>query len=504
MKHAMERHRTGEARVIPIILRPCDWPGMPFGRLKAVPKDGRPVSRWDDPDEAFMDVVGEIRRAIASISKSDVVPPAQSDKRSQSDTQGSGLPAGKNLAGRPEERPPLRFSVFSDPVRVRGEGTTELVGDIFLECTYDGPTAPSQPLGFSLKISVGTNITSRSYSSSSRPSIGGDPVLLEVGRAGAPAFLFCTSVKANKAAFDHIQLDYIQPGEKRVFRVTNIRCNASGLGWGVPVEAGFESAPQILAAISISGAGVTTHVLATIDRGLKFQVIPSDRSGAAGFAAYRSQSLPAQRIASIRFIEGFPNAFKSRVVSNGNNWSIGKAGKVYHSESCVLAPVVGFFDGRVISTGLADYGTRLQASFTNISDGIKLYVSCAQVRSPISAHLVTSESSVAATNEVIDGVEVREVSFSDMTTIVVWEVDSVPDRGWSTGEAYTEFGVYCGYESRVSVGLPLLGTSLVCGHFAPVPSPRHFSAAAGFSSSDALPIPRFMNASIMQSLMRVL
>ena len=40
MKWAMDRHERGEARVIPIILRPVDnWKGAPFGKLQALPKD---------------------------------------------------------------------------------------------------------------------------------------------------------------------------------------------------------------------------------------------------------------------------------------------------------------------------------------------------------------------------------------------------------------------------------------------------------------------------------
>src|SRR5260370_30315226 len=33
MKQALERHEAGEARVIPIILKPVDWSGAPFSRL---------------------------------------------------------------------------------------------------------------------------------------------------------------------------------------------------------------------------------------------------------------------------------------------------------------------------------------------------------------------------------------------------------------------------------------------------------------------------------------
>src|SRR5438045_5413886 len=39
MKRAMERHERGEARVIPVILRPVYWKKAPFGKLQALPTD---------------------------------------------------------------------------------------------------------------------------------------------------------------------------------------------------------------------------------------------------------------------------------------------------------------------------------------------------------------------------------------------------------------------------------------------------------------------------------
>lgn len=64
MKRAMERHATGEARVIPVILRACEWHGAPFGKLMAVPTDGRPVTSWPNRDEAFTDIAKSIRKAV--------------------------------------------------------------------------------------------------------------------------------------------------------------------------------------------------------------------------------------------------------------------------------------------------------------------------------------------------------------------------------------------------------------------------------------------------------
>ena len=64
MIKAIERHDVGTAVVIPIILKPVDWKSAPFGKLQALPKDGLPVSKWTDRDEAFMDAATGIRRVI--------------------------------------------------------------------------------------------------------------------------------------------------------------------------------------------------------------------------------------------------------------------------------------------------------------------------------------------------------------------------------------------------------------------------------------------------------
>ena len=56
MTRAMERHETRQARVIPIILKPSDWNGAPFGKLQALPKNAKPVTTWQNQDEAFLNV----------------------------------------------------------------------------------------------------------------------------------------------------------------------------------------------------------------------------------------------------------------------------------------------------------------------------------------------------------------------------------------------------------------------------------------------------------------
>lgn len=62
MKRALERHDARQARVIPIIIEPCDWTTSPLRKLKALPRDGKPVSEWTNANTAFLNVVQEIRR----------------------------------------------------------------------------------------------------------------------------------------------------------------------------------------------------------------------------------------------------------------------------------------------------------------------------------------------------------------------------------------------------------------------------------------------------------
>ncbi len=97
MTRAMERHEAREARVIPVILRPCDWYGAPFGKLNAAPKDGKAVATWPDLDEAFLDVVRAIRKAAG----------AQTGGRYPHPT-----PSGSSAAAPPcGHQPPSRFAI---------------------------------------------------------------------------------------------------------------------------------------------------------------------------------------------------------------------------------------------------------------------------------------------------------------------------------------------------------------------------------------------------------
>ena len=65
MSRAQERHMSGEAIIVPIILRPSDWQHGPLAALQALPSDGRPISSWPNRDEAWPDVAKGLRWLIS-------------------------------------------------------------------------------------------------------------------------------------------------------------------------------------------------------------------------------------------------------------------------------------------------------------------------------------------------------------------------------------------------------------------------------------------------------
>jgi len=77
LKQVIRRHEEGTARVIPIILRHCDWnhADVPFSRLNVLPDHARPVVSWPDRDEAFMVVARKIREMVDKVAFAPPPPP---------------------------------------------------------------------------------------------------------------------------------------------------------------------------------------------------------------------------------------------------------------------------------------------------------------------------------------------------------------------------------------------------------------------------------------------
>lgn len=63
---ALEREASGNARIVPVVFRPCDWLSTPLNNFMALPQDGKAITEFTNQDVAFLNVVTELRRLIAT------------------------------------------------------------------------------------------------------------------------------------------------------------------------------------------------------------------------------------------------------------------------------------------------------------------------------------------------------------------------------------------------------------------------------------------------------
>src|SRR5262249_31156773 len=75
MQWAIARHQTGEAHVIPLMLRPISgWKDNPLYLLQALPTDARPITKWKNRDDALVNVVDGLRKVIHHIQHEERYP----------------------------------------------------------------------------------------------------------------------------------------------------------------------------------------------------------------------------------------------------------------------------------------------------------------------------------------------------------------------------------------------------------------------------------------------
>jgi TIR domain-containing protein len=70
LKRALERHESGEARVIPIILEYVYWQIESLSKLQALPTDAKPIisASWHSQNEALYNVTEGIRAVVEKVS----------------------------------------------------------------------------------------------------------------------------------------------------------------------------------------------------------------------------------------------------------------------------------------------------------------------------------------------------------------------------------------------------------------------------------------------------
>jgi hypothetical protein len=80
LEGALWRQRQGRIKIIPVLVKPADFANMPFGRFQALPRDLRPISTWENPDAAWVEIARGVREAVEEIyrSRTDLPSPRES------------------------------------------------------------------------------------------------------------------------------------------------------------------------------------------------------------------------------------------------------------------------------------------------------------------------------------------------------------------------------------------------------------------------------------------
>lgn len=125
MKRALERHQASAARVIPIIARYCNWQDTPLGALQALPRDGKPIKSWLDNDEAWFDVIENLRKIALSIRSRDRFPENKGLSPPQNDLPSAQRPVPHDSELAPRSRLAEAHYVCQEGLnlRDRGDGT---------------------------------------------------------------------------------------------------------------------------------------------------------------------------------------------------------------------------------------------------------------------------------------------------------------------------------------------------------------------------------------------
>jgi len=211
--------------------------------------------------------------------------------------------------------------------------------------------------------------------------------------------VFQGTVNNNQVIFNGIPI--LAPGTTgftRVFRITNVRANAAALAG---LSGAFQGVTPIQANISISNGILLTNpqqTAAFLFPGL----VNTSGSSAVRNAGGGSITAPAAPInvlqcntttltngSVLRFTEGFASAFKTRVAPTATTSGAGTALASTAFVTPTTQNVPGFifngsesglvFNAGGNTAGLADFGTRLKATFNNVPSGVSIFVSTTNV-----------------------------------------------------------------------------------------------------------------------------
>jgi hypothetical protein len=326
-------------------------------------------------------------------------------------------------------------------------------------------------------------------------------------------------------------------GVTRVFRITNVRVPVPGGSLTGTLQAIISTSPNQV--LPVAGTALNIGV---VGPSMSAAVVPVKNAFQQCYA--QTNALAANLV----FTEGFATGFKTRVVPGGTFNSItgnatGNAlyaaegtntspaiqnipGGLYggfaaNSESGLIFPALtGTIGGTTYTAGLADYGSRLKAVFTNIPAGLTLYISTTSNSvtttgfvvggtsvSPYAVLVATNSGEatpdgatftpIAGTITGADGLPAVALSTnSSGVATAVWEVTNANP----SAQDVLSFSVYVGYSPSSATatnpyGLPITGLPLgspvtnASLSYAPEPGGGTFTTANATQGQG--PTPRF-------------
>ncbi len=64
LKHALEREKQGLVKIIPILVRTCDFESSPLNNRHSLPVGKKPIEEWDNKEAAYVNIVEQIKKIL--------------------------------------------------------------------------------------------------------------------------------------------------------------------------------------------------------------------------------------------------------------------------------------------------------------------------------------------------------------------------------------------------------------------------------------------------------
>ena len=96
LPHILRRKDEGRTKVIPVILKKCDW-HYAFGSIQALPQNGKPISDWKVRGDAYIEVADGVKRSAYQFEQFELFLPASDTSTAETEPITMPTPTGKTL-----------------------------------------------------------------------------------------------------------------------------------------------------------------------------------------------------------------------------------------------------------------------------------------------------------------------------------------------------------------------------------------------------------------------